>query len=134
LADVAVERPPSAFPLNALLDYRRADEARLTIYVDGVVTAVTATETITSTLSASQIVSLTTNLLDSGQLATGLKSYLPTPTPVITTTVAATPSSHLLVRGPDAVYDGRWSGIPDLAALNELLDSLLPPPIVTPEP
>lgn len=134
LADVALERPSAAFPLNAVLDYRRADEARLTIYVDGLVTAVTATETITSSLSADQIVSLTTNLLNSGQLATGLKSYQPTATPVITTTTEAVPSSQLLLRGPDAVYDGRWSGIPDFVLLNDLLDSLLPPPIATPEP
>lgn len=139
LTEVVAERPPSAFPLAALLDYRRADETRLTIYQDGSVTAVAPSQTVTSTLSAGQIISLTTTLLDSGQLQTGLKSFLPTPTPVVTGTAAAEPISLLRLRGPDAVYDGRWSGIPDLPTLNDLLDSLLPPvntsePETTPEP
>jgi hypothetical protein len=134
LADTAVPRPPAAFPLAAIVDYRRADSARLTIYQDGRVTAVTATETVTSTLGATQIVSLTTALLDSGQLQTGLKSFLPTPTPVVSATVEAAPMSTLVVRGPDAVYDGRWVGIPDFVALNALLDSLLPEPVNVPEP
>ena len=133
LADLAVERPPAAFPLTALLDYRRADDVRLTIYQDGRVTAVTTTETITSTLAATQMVSLTASLLDSGQLQTGLKSFLPTPTPVVTPAEAAAAMSILVVRGPDAVYDGHWMGIPDLLELNALLDSLLPDPLNVPE-
>ncbi|MCB9423339.1 MAG: hypothetical protein H6667_26325 [Ardenticatenaceae bacterium] len=132
LADLSVPRPPAAFPLRALLDYHRADETRLTIYQDGLVTAVTATETYTSTLGATQIVSLTTTLLDSGQLQPGLKSFLPTPTPVVTATAVAEPMSTLVLRGPDRVYDGRWPGIPDLTELNALLDSLLP--LDVPEP
>lgn len=134
LADTAVARPPAAFPLAAVVDYHRADGARLTIYQDGRVTAVTATETITSTLSATQIVSLTATLLDSGQLQTGLKSFLPTPVPVVTTTVETDAQSVLILRGPNAVYDGQWSGIPDFVALNTLLDSLLPEPLNVPEP
>ena len=134
LVDTAVERPPAAFPLEALLDYRRADNTRLTIYQDGRVTAVTATETVTSTLNITQIISLTASLLDSGQLQTGLKSFLPTPAPVVTTTVEVAPMSTLVVRGPDAVYDGHWMGIPDLLELNALLDSLLPDPLNVPEP
>ncbi len=134
LADTAVERPPAAFPLAALLDYRRADNTRLMIYQDGLVTAVTATETYSSTLSASQIVSLTTSLLDSGQLQTGLKSFLPTPTPAVTVTVEAASMSALILRGPDAVYDGQWTGIPDFVELNTLLDSLLPESLNVPEP
>jgi hypothetical protein len=74
-------------------------------------------------------------LLDSGQLQTGLKSFLPTPTPVVTTTVeAAAPMSVLILRGPDAVYDGQWTGIPDFVELNTLLDSLLPESLNVPEP
>lgn len=134
LADVSVERPPAAFPLAALLDYRRADGTRLTIYQDGRVAGVTASETYTTTLSATQIVSLTVTLLDGGQLQTGLKSFLPTPTPVLTATATAEPTSVLVLRGPDAVYDGRWSGIPDFPELNALLDSLLPQPVNVPEP
>jgi hypothetical protein len=42
--------------------------------------------------------------------------------------------SVLRLRGPNAVYDGQWAGIPELPALNELLDSLLPPPLNVPEP
>jgi hypothetical protein len=134
LADVVVERPPAAFPLDALLDYRRADETRMTLFNDGRVVAIDAAGSYTTTLDAAQVISLTTTLLDSGQLQTGLKSFLPTPTPAITATVTAVPMSVLRLRGPNAVYDGQWTGIPELPALNELLDSLLPPPLNVPEP
>ncbi len=127
IADVSVPRPPSAFSLDALLVYDRADDTRLTIYQDGRVAAIDAADTFTSTLSGSQIISLTTSLLASGQLQLGLRSFRPTATPVATTTVEAVPPavSRLLVRGPQGVYDGQWPGIPDLAELNALLDSLL---------
>ena len=135
IADVSVPRPPAALPLAALLDYRRADDVRLTLYQDGRVTAVTAGAVYTDALSAAQIISLITTLLDSGQLQPGLTSFQPDATRIVTTTMAVTPvaSSHLLLRGPQNLYDGRWTGIPDLDDLNALLDSLLPAPTATPE-
>lgn len=136
LAEVAVHRPPGALPLDALIDYRRADDTRLTLYQDGRVVAVDSSGTYTDTLSSSQIISLTNSLLDSGLLRPGLTSFNPTATPVLTATVASAPAamSRLLLRGPQGVLDGRWPGIPDLPDLNQLLDALLPAQVIEPVP
>ncbi|MCP4423510.1 MAG: hypothetical protein GY803_03365 [Chloroflexi bacterium] len=129
IADVSLPRPPAAFPLAALLDYQRADAARLTLYQDGTAVAIdAAANPYTDTITAAQIISLTAGLLDGGQLQPGLTTFEPTATAVPTATVTApAPISRLLVRGPDGVYDGQWTGIPDFEALNALLDSLLTP-------
>lgn len=136
IADAAAPRPPSPFPLDALLDYRRADNAQLTIFQDGRVVALNAAATVTGTLSSSQINSLTTDLLASGQLQLGLTSFKPTATPAVTATIEEAPPavSRLLLRGPQGVYDGQWPGIPDLPELNALLDSFLPPREAVPVP
>ncbi len=130
IADVSAPRPPSAFPLTALLDYQRADAARLTIHWDGTAVVLdTAAQPYTGTVTASQIISLTNALLDSGQLQLGLTTFEPTVTPAATV-ITPTAVSRILLRGPDGVYDGQWpdasgSDAPDFADLNALLDSLL---------
>jgi hypothetical protein len=120
-------RPPAAFPLNALLDYRRdlgdADEARLTIYQGGFTAAVQGGTTITTTLAATQVISLTAPLLASDQLSPELASFrLDSPQPD-----APAPRVRLLVRGPAGVVDGAWTetAVALLAPLDELLDALL---------
>ncbi len=129
LADTAVPPPPSVFPLDALLDYRRADDTRLTLFYDGRVIVTTASETYTSTLAIAQITGLTAALLGSGQLQPGLTSFHATATPAPAAAEEAAPAaSQLLVRGPQGVYDGKWTGIPDLPDLNALLESFLPRP------
>jgi hypothetical protein len=136
IAEVAVPRPPGALPLDALIDYRRADDTRLTLFQDGRVSAIDTSGTYTGTLSSSQIISITTSVLDSGLLRPGLTSFNPTATPVLTATAESKPAalSWLLLRGPQGVFDGRWPGIPDLPALNDLLDALLPAEVIEPIP
>ena len=125
IADVALPRPPSAFPLTALIDYQRADAVRLTVYWDGAAVAIdAAAKPYTGTVSASQIISLTSGLLDSGQLQLGLTTFEPTVTPAATV-ITPTAVSHILLRGPDGVYDGQWPDTPDFADLNALLDALI---------
>ena len=128
LADVGgPDRPPSAFPLTAVLDYRRPDSARLTVYQDGRTEATAPGRLITTTLTLTEVISLTTPLLDSGQLSSDLT--LLGATPEATGSVPAA----LLVRGSDRVYAGRWpEPIALLASLNSLLDQLLARPEVTP--
>ncbi len=117
----APARPPAAFPLAALLDYKRADGARLTLYEDGLlVAAIKETAVFTATLSATEIISLTTPLLESGLLQTGLTSFLTPP--------ESEPYAMLLLRGPQAVLDARWTGRKTaVAPLDDLLDQLLQP-------
>ncbi len=114
-------RPPAAFPLAALLEYRRADGTRLTLYEDGqLVAMMRETAVFTTTLSASEIISLTAPLLESGLLKPGLASFLTPP--------ESEPYSLLLLRGPQAVLDARWTGTKTaVAPLDELLEQLLPP-------
>lgn len=116
----APPRPPAAFPLAALLDYKRADGARLTLYGDGVlVAAMQETAVFTATLSATEILSLTTPLLESGLLQPGLTSFLTPP--------ESEPYSLLLLRGPQAVLDARWTDTKTaVAPLDDLLNQLLP--------
>lgn len=126
-------RPPSRLPLTALLDYRREDNTRLTLHYDGQSVAIDSQGTVyTSTLGVSQVVSLTTNLLNSGEIRPGLTTFQRDETEPVTTTVVATAtpaaSSVLLVRGLYGVFDGEWTGVRSVPALNELnalLDSLI---------
>jgi len=113
-------RPPTGFPLTALLDYRRADGTRLTIYQDGLTRAQdTAGVVYTSTIRAIDILSLTTPLLNSGVVSSGLTTFNTTDTGTGT-------ASLLLLRGPDAVYDGRWVGTETaVAPLDTLLNQLV---------
>ena len=127
-SEATIARPPAGFPLTAVLDYQRVDEAQLTIFMDGtVVASSSATQPISTTLSSSQVISLTTELLASGALRTGLTTFLADDVANGTSTPAA-PRSVVLLRGPDAVYDAQWfntSDLPLLADLNRLLNELL---------
>ncbi|MCA9971204.1 MAG: hypothetical protein KC425_13355 [Anaerolineales bacterium] len=124
------EPPPAGFPLTALLDYRRADGARLTLYRDGLARAAGAAgEVVTTTLGAAEVISLTTGLVDGGFVALGLTSF--------GDDVEGT--SQLLVRGAGGVYDARWEGAETaVSAVDALLDGLLEtavaPEVIEPQP
>lgn len=120
-ADVALPQPPFGFPLDALLDYRRADGPRLTLYQDGTLQLQTADLTYTTTLTTTTPISLTGNLLASGILQPGLTTFFVTDTG---TPTPAVPLSILLVRATDGVWDGQWENTADIPALLEL-DTLL---------
>ncbi len=130
-SDTVLVRPPAAFPLDAVVDYQRLDRARLTIFMDGTAVALSGSQPVTTTLSSSQVISLTTNLLASGVLRTGLTTFVSPETAVGSAAATATPAaprSVLLVRGPAAVYDAQWfntANVPLLAELNELLNEML---------
>ena len=141
-SEAVLPRPPAAFPLNAVLDYQRADGAQLTIFMNdtAVASSSTISEPISTTLGSSQDISLTTDLLASGSLRTGLTTFLAPEDGTATATPNA-PRSVLLVRGPAGVYDGQWfntSNVPVLAELNTLLNEFLSletaVPVVTPDP
>lgn len=131
-------RPPTDFPLTAVLDYHRVDGARLTLHLDGTAVAQNSSGDIfTSTITTTQLLTLTNDLIASGAVRTGLNTFQDDPTSIITNTdgltvtVTATPKpprTHLLVRGPGGVYDGEWfntANVAQLTALNTLLDELL---------
>lgn len=145
-------KPAGALPLDALLDYRRADGSRLTLYADGSATVSNSDQLLyTTILSGTQISDLTTALLDSHLLQPGLTTFITpeAPTPDASpeaATATAMPISRLLVRGPNGVYDAAWPTAvlaADIATvrfsdLNSLLDTLLlqlqPPATETPTP
>ncbi len=128
LADVSLERPPSAFPLEALLDYRRADGNRLTLFQDGQLVMIdTTSERYTSTLSSTRVISLTQGLLESGDLEPGLSTFGIGATATITSSAATAISgvtSVVILRGPDGLYDGEWVEPPNLPVFGAL-DALL---------
>lgn len=128
-SEATLPRPPAGFALDAVLDYQRIDGAQLTIFLDNtaVATMGSSSEPISTTLSSSQVVSLTTNLLSSGSLRTGLTTFLDSESDAAGTATSA-PRSTLLVRGPGGVYDGQWFNNADeevLAELNSLLNQIL---------
>ncbi len=136
-SDVTEERPPALFPLDALLDYQRVDGAQLTIFRDGTAVAISpSNQTVTSTLASTDVISLTTTLLDSNELKLGLTSFLGEPKTdgadageeSDATATPIPPRSVLLLRGPRGVYDGFWArtaNVPLLEPLNELLNALV---------
>jgi hypothetical protein len=135
-------RPPSEVALDAVLDYRRQDGAHLELTWDGtarisrsdaqdvtpavtVTPALTATATLTAalrattttTLSASQVMSVTAALLESDLLQPGLEAF-----------VAGESENILLVRGELGMMELAWaSGQAPLAISEQLawLDGLL---------
>ena len=127
------ERPPTGFPLDAVLDYKRADGNQLTLSQDGRITLQTSNQIIyTGTMTTTTLTALTTELLDSGQLQPGLstlpESEAASSTPTAEGTLPATePVSFLLVRGPLGIVDGKFEQIDDplLSDLNALIESLL---------
>ncbi|MCB8945593.1 MAG: hypothetical protein H6658_17730 [Ardenticatenaceae bacterium] len=139
------ERPPTGLPLAAVLDYQRLDGNQLTVLQNGRVTVQNNSQIVyTGTITTTDLISLTTNLLDSGQLQPGLTTVTTgaaesTPTAADTPDAAPTPEaavSILLVRGPQGILDGEFTVIdlPFLRDLNELLDTLLAPPDPTATP
>ncbi len=123
----AATPPPAIFPLTAVLDYKRADGAQMTVLMDGsiiVSEAISSTTAITSTISTAGWRTLQLDLLKTGELALGLQTFMIDPAEQ-----PDTPQSHLLVRGEEGVYDALWETLPDAApftALDELLDNSLP--------
>lgn len=123
------ERPPAAFPLTAVVDFQRPDDARLTIYQDGLAEAVSPGRLVTTTLTFTEVLSLTTPLLDSGALDTDLAVLGAAPEE------DGSPTAVLLLRGTDRVYTGRWAEpLPLLEPLNSLLNRLLALPDAAPTP
>jgi hypothetical protein len=127
-------RPPPDFPLAAILDYKRLDGSRLTLFQDGRVTVQSTSQALyTGTLTTTALISLTTELLASGELQPGLTTFSEDEnssgdsagTPAVP--AADSSRSHLLIRGSDAVYDAEFDSIslPFLDDLNALLDSFL---------
>ena len=131
-----IGKPPAAFPLHGLFQYRRADKTQLTLFPDSTLIAIDSlgmgyTTTLTSTLP----VSLTTNLLATDLLQPGFKSFIVSPTQPLTTTVTPEPPTYVLaVRGSNGIYDAEWLALPDheiIRFLNDLLDSILPAETLT---
>jgi hypothetical protein len=119
-----IERPPVGFPLDALLDLQREDGARLTLYADGTAVSIDKqNDVFTNTLAVSQVISLTTTLIDSGDVRLGLRTF-------DDVDEEETAVSRILVRGEGGVYDGMWqriSQVPSLVNINALLDSFILP-------
>ena len=91
-------RPPTEVALDTVLDYRREDGAHLAVAMDGVARITDkAGETVTTTLSSSQVLSMTTALLDSGTLQPGLEAF-----------AAAEQTNLLLVRGDQGMLEAAW--------------------------
>ncbi len=137
-SDSVLPRPPAAFPLAAVLDYRRVDGAHLTIFMDdtAVATSSDSAQPITTTLSSSQVISLTNSLLASGSLRTGLTTFLAAEDGSTATVTPNAPRSVLLVRGPAGVYDAQWfnsSDVAVLAELNDLVNQILLVDVADPE-
>ena len=137
------ERPPTGLPLDAVLDYKRADGHQLTLSQNGRVTLQTNNQIIyTGTMTTTTLTALTTELLASGQLQLGLNTLLESEatssTPAAEGTPERAPASFLLVRGAQGIVDGKFGQIDDplLANLNALMESLLNPsdPIETGTP
>lgn len=123
LPDGEPVRPPLEIPLATVLDYQRADDARLTVLLDGTAQATKpAGETITTTLTSSQVLSVTTALVESDVLQPGLEAYVAGITPNI-----------LLVRGLRGMSELAWAeedgppegALPQITFLDSLMDELL---------
>lgn len=121
-------RPPTGIALDALVDYKRLDGNQLTLSFDGRITVQTSDQIIyTDTMTTTGVLSITNDLLNSGQLKLGLNTFLEDG--VTGQESGSATSSILLVRGPDGIVDGEFEAIdlPFLADLNALLDSFLSP-------
>ncbi len=122
-----LERPPAAFPLDAIVNYRRLDGAELTLYQDGTAVALRDGQAITGTISSGDIISVTTGLLDSGSMTRDLSWYAASVVPP-GDGAAPPPRSVVIMRGSSGVFNGAWpdtAELPALALLNGILDNLL---------
>ncbi len=125
-----LERPLAAFPLAALVDYKRIDGAELTIYQDGTAVALSSdSQVMTGTISSGDIISVTTDLLDSGAMSGDLSLYAASVAPLDDgATTLPRPQSLVIMRGGRGVLNGVWpdtADLPALVLLNEILDGLL---------
>lgn len=130
-ANASLPKPDSVFPIDALIQYTRTDDTRLTLFPNSVLIASDSLgSTYTTTLTSTLPISLTTGLLDTGLLQPGFETFIIRESEDITTTVTAEPlTSKLAVRGTDGVVDAEWSTLPNFDAirfLDALLDSILP--------
>ncbi|MBK8988559.1 MAG: hypothetical protein IPM39_21235 [Chloroflexi bacterium] len=137
----ALPQPDRLFPLDALVQYRRADGARLTLLADGALIGVdTAGVVFTGTLTATSPISLTTTLVKSNLLQPGLRTFN-------TSQTATSPQTVLVVRGPTGLLDGQWTTLPDnaifatldalwadLIGLPEARETAVPPATIAPSP
>ncbi|MBK6325658.1 MAG: hypothetical protein IPF56_06885 [Chloroflexi bacterium] len=120
-ADVSLPRPALPFPLDGLVDYRRADGSQLTLLADGTLIGIdTSSNVFTGTLTSTSPLSLTATLVRSNLLQPGLRTFTAAP--------SAMPQTILVVRGPTGVLDGQWDTLPDreiFVTLNNLLADLI---------
>lgn len=116
-------RPPLEIPLATVVDYQRDDGARLSVLLDGTARATKpAGETVTMTLTSSQVLSVTAALVESDVLQPGLDAYVADDAPNI-----------LLVRSLRGMAEVAWTeddgppegALPQIRFLNSLLDELL---------
>jgi hypothetical protein len=114
---VAEGRPPRGLPLTALLSYKTADNERLLIFDDNQVQVESGNDIYTGTLSASQVVSLTAGLEQSGLLTLPASDVL----------MAEPGANGLIVRGAGGVSGAIWRGAPrrEVAPLVMDLDRLV---------
>lgn len=133
LGDTFLTPPARLFPLHGLLGYRRADGAELILFDDGRLEAVDAGgRPLTGTVALSELISLTTTLVDSGQLNT-MGAAGP---------VYEAGSNTLVVRGPEGLLSYQWppaaaghaAVAPAVQRLDTLLESLLDAAVSEPTP
>ena len=130
---VSLPRPALPFPLDGLVDYRRADGSQLSLLADGTLIGIdTSGDVFTGTLTSTSPLSLTATLVRSNLLQPGLRTFIATP--------STTPQTILVVRGPTGVLDGQWDTLPErdiFVTLNTLLAELIggsPTGSATPQP
>lgn len=131
LAADPLTAPPLELPLDTMIDYQRADGARLTIRHNGqTVGQEPLGRTFTTTLPVSTVMTLTTNMAATGRMIPGVEQYAAGESPFL-----------LLVRGPYQMWELGWRELapPDLrpfiAQLDRHLDGLIGPlstPAATP--
>jgi hypothetical protein len=126
-AAVTLPTPEPLFPLNALVVYRQADGAGLTLYEDGALAGQDAAgQLYASTLTTTLPISLTTELVRSNLLQPGWRTFGLGETAV----TPNSPRTRLAVRGPMGVLDGQWADLPNndiFVRLDELLSTLMNP-------
>lgn len=109
----AQEAPEKLVPLNALLDYEREDGWRLTVFDDGTAVVIDDMEiAYTSTLTVTNVISLTTALAARGVVQPG--------TDLLT---GEDWQNKVFLRGTDGVYEAVWNELPG-GEFNDFVDWL----------
>jgi hypothetical protein len=117
LVRVIEDEPAKVVPLNSLIHYQTNDGRQLSLLNDGIVNLVDSKGIVyTQTITVSNIISLTTILLDDGNLEKGAAVFAGTQT-----------GNLLFVRGFDSVYSVGWSdgAVPLERETMDLVDRLL---------